>query len=116
MSFVAQYLNEPQPLNPPGVYCGNCGHTNEMYHDRKVPRREGEDVPCCGDKHCGCAAHMVATFEVTLLDFFASSLQRMSPAQRKMTMEELENRVCLFCGAADPDCPCWLEEKREVPS
>lgn len=51
-----------------------------------------------------------------LLEAFISALGAMSPAQRQMTMEELENRVCLFCGASDPDCPCWLEEVAEVPS
>lgn len=64
MSWVAQYLNEPMPPLPPGVYCRNCSHSDKMYFDRFVPKRRGENVPCCGNKHCGCTVHMVETFEV----------------------------------------------------
>lgn len=52
-----------------------------------------------------------------ILEAFLSALAAMPPAAREMTMQELENRICLFCGAADPECPCWLtDEELEVPS
>lgn len=65
--FSAQYLNEPQSF-PPGIYCRRCGHSEPMYMDRMAARvlgSEQKELPCCGDKHCGCITHMVETFEVT---------------------------------------------------
>lgn len=71
--WIAQYLCEPPPPLPPGTYCHNCSHDGPAYNDRMVPRREGENVPCCPGvrddkgklvKDCGCTAHMVETVTV----------------------------------------------------
>lgn len=61
--WVAQYMCEPVRL-PSGVYCARCSHTDPMYLDRMVPGRKGKQVPCCGNKHCGCTDHMTAWFEI----------------------------------------------------
>lgn len=62
--WQAQYLCEPPPPLPPGTYCWYCNHDGRAYMDRMVPKRRGEDVPCCPEKDCGCTAHMDRTFTV----------------------------------------------------
>lgn len=49
------------------------------------------------------------------LDTFLAALAAMPPEMREMAMDKLRERVCMFCGADDPDCPCWCEEAA-VPS
>jgi hypothetical protein len=48
-----------------------------------------------------------------ILEAFLSAIGAMSPEQRLATMTELGERICVFCGTPDTDCPCWLEKDEE---
>jgi hypothetical protein len=58
-SWQAQYLCEPQPPLPPGTYCYYCSHGGAAILTTMCGKKDcREEHPSCGNRDCGCIAHM----------------------------------------------------------
>jgi len=57
-------------------------------------------------EHTEACASAPSCMEV--VDMFALCVASSSPDEREMMMTYLRSKVCLLCGAPDPDCECYL--------
>lgn len=49
------------------------------------------------------------------VEMFIECLRATPPAEREMMMDYLREKLCILCGADDPNCPCW-EREEAAPS